>query len=83
MKNKIKRKRGESKERIYSFLVNYLMENGYAPTVREISMGISLNSTYTVHYHLLKLEAEGRIELKQNLPRAIKLVGYELVKAEE
>lgn len=83
MKNGIKRKRGENKERIYSFLVNYLMENGFAPTVREISMGIGLNSTYSVHRHLQKLEDEGRIQMRRNSPRAIKLVGYELVKMGE
>ena len=71
-----------SRERVYNFLVDFIKKNGFAPSVREISIGIGLNSTSSVHSHLLKLEEEGRIEMKRNSPRAIKLVGYEYRKVE-
>ena len=77
-----KQSQSKNRERIYSFLVQYIKNNGFAPSVREISIGIGLNSTSTVHLHLLKLEDEGRIEMKRNSPRAIKLVGYEYRKVE-
>ena len=72
----------KNRERVYSFLVQYIKNNGFAPSVREISIGIGLNSTSSVHSHLLKLEDEGRIKMKRNSPRAIKLVGYEYRKVE-
>ena len=71
-----------NRERVYNFLVDYIEKNGFAPSVREISIGIGLNSTCTVHHHLLKLEDEGRIEMKRYSPRAIKLVDYEYRKVE-
>lgn len=74
--------KGTSRESVYSFLVHYIKENGFAPSVREICIGTGLNSTCTIRHHLLKLEDEGRIEMKRNSPRAIKLVGYEFVKVE-
>lgn len=35
----------------------------------------------TVHHHLLVLEDMGKIEIKWNQLRVIKVVGYEFVKA--
>ena len=83
MDKQAKQSQSKNRERIYSFLVQYIKNNGFAPSVREISIGIGLNSTCTVHHHLLKLEDEGRIKMKRNSPRAIKLVGYEYRKVEE
>ena len=78
-----KQSQGTSRERVYNFLVGYILENGYAPSVREISKGTGLNSTSHVYYLLQKLEDEGKIEMKRNSQRAIKLMGYEFRKAEE
>ena len=66
-----------TKERVYNFLVEYIQKNGYAPSIREICAGTYLSSTTSVYNHLLTLEDEGKIEMKRNSPRAIKLVGYE------
>ena len=72
-----------SKELVYKFLVKFITENLYAPTIREICEGTYLSSTSSVYSQLCKLEKEGRIEIKGNSPRAIRLVGYKLVKAED
>lgn len=82
MDKQTKQPKVSSRERVYNFLVHYIKENGFAPSVREISIGIGLSSTNTVHNHLLKLEDEGKIEMKRNSPRAIKLVGYGFRKVE-
>ncbi len=74
--------KASGRERVYNFLVDFIEKNGYAPSVREINIGTGLNSTCTIHHHLLKLEDEGKIEMKRNSPRAIKLVGYEYRKVE-
>lgn len=71
----------ESRKRIYNFLIKYITENGYAPSIREICIAVGLKSTSTVHHHLSVLEDMGKIEMKQNQTRAIKVVGYEFVKA--
>lgn len=70
-------------EKVYDFLLEYIDKNGFAPSVREIGEEVGLKSTSSVVYHLSALEEEGRIEIKGNSPRAIKLVGYKLVKVED
>lgn len=72
-----------SKEVVYEFLVKFITENLYSPSIREICDGTYLSSTSSVYDHLLTLKKEGRIEVKEYCPRTIKLVGYKLVKAED
>ena len=76
-----KEKQGDKMRRkIYAFLVRYVTTNGFAPTVREIGAAVGLKSTSTVYSHLWKLEREGKIVMKGNSPRAIRLVGFEFRK---
>lgn len=70
----------ESTERVYQFLVGYIKKNLYPPCIREISEGVGLKSTSSVYTHIQKLEKLGKIELKDGSPRAIKLIGYKIVK---
>ena len=74
--------RGTGRERVYNFIVDFIKKNGYAPTVREICVGTGLKSTSSVYAHLLKLEDEERIEMKKKSTRAIKVIGFQFVKAE-
>lgn len=84
MENEIKQTIGTTRKKVYDFLVEFITENGYAPCLREICAGTGLNSTSSVYEHLMKLEKEGKIEMKRGYsPRAIKLVGYKFVKMEE
>lgn len=69
-----------STERVYRFLVGYIRKNLYPPCVREIAEGVGLKSTSSVYVHLRKLEKQGRIEVKDWMPRAIRLKGYKIVK---
>jgi repressor LexA len=80
MERGIKQTRGTRREQIYNFLVDFIKKNGYAPSVREICTGTDLSSTSSVYMHLLKLEDEGKIQVKRKSTRAIKLVGYEFIK---
>lgn len=57
--------------------------NGYAPSVREICTGTNLSSISSVYMHLLNLEDEGKIEMKRQSARAIKVIGFQFVKMEE
>lgn len=78
-----KHTRGTGRERVYNFLVDYIMENGYAPSVREICAGTNLSSTSSVYAHLLKLEDEGKIQMKKKSTSSIKVIGFQFVKMEE
>ena len=80
MESEIKHRRGTGRERVYNFIVEFIKNNGYAPSVREICAGTDLSSTSSVYMHLLKLEDEGKIQVKRKSTRAIKLVGYEFIK---
>lgn len=83
MEKKTRQSKCTSRQKVYNFIVDYIQENGYAPSVREISIGTNLSSTSSVYYLLQRLEDEGRIEMKRGYsPRAIKLVGYEFRKVE-
>ena len=63
--------------------VDFMKKNGYAPSVREICVGTNLSSTKSVYMYLLKLEDEGKIEMKRKSTRAIKVIGFQFVKMEE
>lgn len=67
---------------VYEFLVEYFEKNGYAPTYKEIADGVGLSSKASVIEKLQSLEVLGKIVVKPKSPRAIKLVGYTLVKEE-
>ena len=61
------------REEILRFLTQFVAENGYAPSVREICAAVGLQSTATVHYHLGALRKAGLIEMDDMKKRAITL----------
>lgn len=69
------KRKNTSKETIYRYVCDYLKENGYAPSIREIGAGVGLSSSATVHHHLKNLEADGLIR------RTSKKHGYMVVGA--
>lgn len=71
-----------TREMVYNFLVEFIKKNGYSPSIREICAGTYLSSTASVYHHLLTLEDEGKIKMKGNTFRSIRLVGYEFRKVE-
>ena len=78
---KTEKKNGiESRKKIYDYIVNFITENGYSPSMREISEGTGLMSTSTVREHLKMLEMLGKIHIKEGKNRTISLVGFKLVK---
>ena len=60
-------------EKVLQFVKRYQNENGFPPSVREISATLSIKSTATVHYYLKKLEENGSISRNANKNRAIVL----------
>jgi repressor LexA len=62
-------------QEIWQFLVQYVDDHGYPPTVREIGDAVGLASPSTVHAHLANLERAGLLRRDPTKPRAIELVG--------
>ncbi len=46
-------------EEILHFVDQYVQENGYAPSIREIGAAVGLRSTASVSYHLQQLQEKG------------------------
>ena len=68
----------ESQEKILNFVNDYVKENGYPPSIREICKGVGLSSTSTVHAHLANLTKRGLITKGGSKSRSIKVVNQEL-----
>ena len=68
-------------QEIWQFLVVYVDDHGYPPTVREIGEEVGLASPSTVHAHLANLERVGLIRRDPTKPRAIELSGHRRVDA--
>jgi len=59
---------------ILAFIESEVAKRGYPPSVREICEAVGLQSTSTVHGHLLRLEKKGYIRRDVTKPRAIEIV---------
>ena len=49
-------------ERIMEFVNEFIQENGYSPSVREIGAAVGLRSTASVSYHLQALQEKGYLQ---------------------
>lgn len=64
----------ETSEAIFTYIVQYIEENAYSPSVRDIAQGVGIKSTSTVQAHLKRLDEAGRIAYQQGKRRAIVLL---------
>lgn len=76
---KISRKQAE----IYDFIVRFCKENGYPPSVREVSAAVNLKSPSTSYFHMKRLEELGYIKKTGGKTRAISLPRRPTAVAEE
>ena len=60
-------------QQVLDVVEQYMEENGYPPTVREIGDAVGLASPSTVHAHLKALELSGDLRRDATKPRAIDL----------
>jgi repressor LexA len=67
----------ERQQEILAFLKDFIMENGYPPSVREIGEAVGLSSSSTVHSHLSTLEDRGCIRRDPSSARALTIIGLE------
>lgn len=72
----------ETREKIMQFIVSYIEEHGYPPSVREICVGAEIKATSTVHDHVKRLLELGLLETdaEPGTSRAIRVKGYRFAK---
>lgn len=58
----------------YEFILYFMKQNHYPPTIREICAELNLDSTSSAVYHLKKLEKMGKISRNSSKNRAIELI---------
>ncbi len=64
----------ENEKQVYDF-IRQRIEDGFAPTVREICSQLGFRSTSTAHRYIASLSRKGLIEKGDNQNRAIRLAG--------
>ncbi|HEX8395302.1 MAG TPA: transcriptional repressor LexA [Longimicrobium sp.] len=67
--------------RILNYLVDYLKENTYQPSIREIGKRFGIKSTKTVSEHLQSLADKNFIERDASRSRGVKILGMNLAPA--
>ncbi|MEE9366769.1 MAG: transcriptional repressor LexA [Dehalococcoidales bacterium] len=63
------------RRQIVDFILRFMEERGYPPTVRDIQGGCGISSTSVVDYHLKVLEKEGYIRRDPEVSRGIEMPG--------
>lgn len=58
---------------ILAYISDFIKENGYPPSIREIGAATGISSTSNVVYHLQLLEAQGYISRDKEVSRGVKL----------
>lgn len=62
--------------RVYHYLIDFLAENTFQPSIREIARKFRIKSTKTVSDLLHALERKGYIQRDASRSRGVRLVGY-------
>jgi len=62
--------------RVYHYLIDFLAENTYQPSIREIAREFSIKSTKTVSDLLHALETKGYIHRDESRSRGVRLLGF-------
>jgi len=60
-------------QRILEFVSDYIEENGYPPSIREIGAAAGISSTSVVSYNLRRLEERGYLSRDREVSRGLKL----------
>lgn len=77
----IKKELSERQKEAYDYIVSYMTENGFCPSMREICDELGYASSSSAYQILHALEVKGYVELPfEGSPRAIRVVGMKFVK---
>jgi repressor LexA len=62
--------------RVYHYMIDFLAENTYQPSIREIAKKFRIKSTKTVSDLLHALERKGFIERDESRSRGVRIIGF-------
>jgi repressor LexA len=65
----------ERQVKILEFIEEFVQDNGYPPTIREIGKAVRISSTSVVKYNLEKLESLGHLQRRKEAARGLRLSG--------
>lgn len=63
-------------KRVYHYMIDFLAENTYQPSIREIAKKFRIKSTKTVSDLLHSLENKGYIERDESRSRGVRILGF-------
>src|SRR3569833_2960203 len=72
----IKKPLTQLESRVYHYMIDFLAENTYQPSIREIARKFKIKSTKTVSDLLHALEKKGYIERDESRSRGVRLLGF-------
>jgi len=67
------KKLSDKQQLVYDYIKQYVKQNGYPPTVREVAEALGYKSASTAQFHMQKLEELGYIVRDPAKPRAYEL----------
>jgi SOS-response transcriptional repressor LexA len=59
---------------VYAFIAAYQLKHGYGPSLREIAVGVGLNTAQSVLHHVELLAGRGRVTRTPGIARSIRVV---------
>jgi repressor LexA len=62
-------------EKILGFIRQFVADNAYPPTIRDIVRGVGISSTSVAEYNLVILEKAGHLRRHREISRGIELIG--------
>ncbi len=65
------KKINEKTDKVYKFVINYIDNNGYPPSIREICAKLNIKSTATAYSYIDRLKERGLLEKSPMKKRAI------------
>lgn len=63
----------KKQKRVYDFIVKFISENEYPPTIREVAKGVNVSSPATVYKHIEALRKKGYLENNKRGNRTLKI----------
>src|SRR5690606_4299855 len=69
-------KLSERQQNILKFMHDYMEDNGFPPTIREIGEATDINSTSVVNYNLNKLVDAGYLDRSDRVSRGLRLIAH-------
>ena len=66
-------KKFNKENQLLEFIKEYIDDNGFPPTIREMCKAVNVSSTSTISYYLNKLETDGVIKKNPNKNRALEI----------